>query len=510
MNASTYYTVVDSYSEAKQLGCENLISYKNGVAVYDSKVDESLEENHILKPTNLNTGYHFQESGYKEIEFESVYRNDITGKGSVVAIIDTGCDLSHPDLKDNIIGYYNSADGFDVNDEDGHGTSVAGVVAASDNSTGIIGVAPDAKLYIIKACRKKQSIFYYSDVVRAVNKAVDVGVNVINMSLAGEFDSKYLEEAVKNAREHGILVVCAAGNESTGSPEYPAAYQVGLSVGGSWGDSLVSYSNFGINANIVAPCSAYTTSKDNLYLFANGTSFSTPYVSGAAALIYGYYQGIAHDSSGADYVKNLILNNTDGKVYTSIFGSVKGRLNLQNIFKTVYISSPNKPKLVIKENSRTHQQIITVKSKGDIEVYYSIKGDTKISKLNNKLCLDKKGTYQVSFVAKKPGTRAYSNVITEKITVSKKVYSQKYLDSIELNLKKKKMKAGTVQQIKIETVGKKKIDRQRIKWISSNPKIASIDKMGTITVSNNAPKGKKVTFTAKIGNVKKTVTIKIK
>lgn len=515
VNAESYYAEVNSLEEARQIGGDKLVSYKDGVAVFSSDVGIKTYKNDIMYPyyTNLNPHYYFQEDYLKEIEFENTYRNNITGAGSVIAIIDTGCDISHYDLRDNIIGCYNSTDTkniYDVTDRMGHGTFVAGIIAASDNNIGIVGIAPEAKLYIIKASHNDEGYFYYSDIIRAINKCIELGnVNVINLSLGGYSKNELLKITLERARQNGILVVCASGNESTNKPIYPASYQIGLSVA-STNDmgQLAEYSNFGINSNIAAPGLIYSTDIQNSYEYNVGTSFAAPLVSGCAGLIYGLNGNLPKNSSSADYVKRLILDNTDGKTYSSIYGSVVGRLNLQNIFKVPTIKSPKNPKIIIKENKYTKQQIITVNSKKNVDIYYSINNDS-YKKLGKNLRLDKKGTYKIKFVAVKSGTKAYSGFVTEKVTVSKKVYSQEYLKSIELNLKNKKMKSGTSQQIKIETIGKD-INRKRIKWSSSNPKIARIDDKGNITVADNAPKGKKVKFTAKIGSIKKVISITIR
>lgn len=517
VNAETYYAKVASYEEALALGGDNLQSYKDGIAVFNRPIAGIQSyKNSFMYPTNLNPGYDFQEEYYKEIDFENVYRNNITGKGAVIAIIDTGCDLNHPDLRENIIGYYNSTDVSnekDAMDKNGHGTFVAGVIAARDNNIGIVGVAPEAQLYIIKASYNNEGYFTYSDVIRAINKCVELGnINIINLSIGGDLDIPLLKEALEQARDNGILVICAAGNYGTDKALYPAAYQIGLSVASLNNvGTLADYSNYGINSNIAAPGLLYSTSLDNSYKYSVGTSFATPLVSGTAGLIYGQNQGMSKSASTANYVKNLILTNTDNKTYHSFStgGTVKGKLNIQNIFKVPIIKIPNQPKLIITENKRTKQQIITVKSKKNIDIYYSINGAPIYNKMGKNIRLDKQGTYNIKFIAIKSGTKAASSALTEKIKVSKDVYSQDLLESMELKVKKKKMKSGTTQKITIETNGKK-ISKTRIKWKSSNPSIARIDNKGNITVASNAPKGKKVKFTAKIGNITRTITIKIK
>ena len=157
----------------------------------------------LSKDLGFNNHSHGQEEVYKEIEFENTYRNYISGKGAVVAVIDTGCETTHEDLKENIAYAYNViTKDNNVCDIDGHGTNVAGIISASDNNVGLVGVAPDAKLCIIKTMRDGNNFFSYYDVIKAINKAVDLGyVNVINLSIGGYYDDDKLKEALNRARE---------------------------------------------------------------------------------------------------------------------------------------------------------------------------------------------------------------------------------------------------------------------------------------------------------------------
>ena len=200
------------------------------------------------------------------------------GRGVVIAIIDSGCDCTHVDLKDRIIGKYNFTedDGGDpeiVTDYLGHGTHVAGTIGASQNGQGVVGVAPLCSLLILKALNKKGQ-GTEEDIAKAINYAVRKKVNIISMSLGSTEETPLIHEAVKKAVESNILVVCAAGNEgdSDGDTEelsYPAVYSECISVG------AVDYSK-----NI-----ARFTNSNNKYANLQGTSMATPHVSGALALI---------------------------------------------------------------------------------------------------------------------------------------------------------------------------------------------------------------------------------
>lgn len=507
VKSAYYYTKIDNLTEAKTIAKKyniKLESYNNKIASYSS--------NKVILNSNKNNELYMDYEAYpcgddyyyKEISFDNTYRSDICGKGSVVAVIDTGCSQNYFDLKNNIIGCYNVVDdSWNTKDTATHGTGVASVIAAEDNHKGITGIACESKLYIIK-CDDNDNRIYYSNVIKAIYKCIELGnVNVINMSLGGYYSSDLLKDALIEAKNHGILVVCAAGNDGSGKVFYPAAYQIGLSVASNKGNKLSNFSNFGINANILAPGEnilCYFNKDEAIWM--SGTSFSAPMVSGAAALVYSQNLNMPRTAATVDYVKNIILQNTDQKVYSNKKGSVKGKLNLQNIFKTEYISSPKNPKIIIKENRQTKQQVIQIKTNKNIDVYYSIDNKNLNNKYTSSIHLDKKGKHKVYFIAYKKNTKASSNIIREDIIVDNSVYSQKYLNSINLKYNKNKMK------ITISTSGKK-IDLSRVKWISSKPKIAKVEKDGSIIISDKAKKGTVVDITTKIGNIKKVITIKI-
>ena len=218
------------------------------------------------------------------------------GRGVVIAIIDSGCDCTHVDLKDRIIGKYNFTedDGGDpeiVTDYLGHGTHVTGTIGASQNGQGVVGVAPLCSLLILKALNKKGQ-GTEEDIAKAINYAVRKKVNIISMSLGSTEETPLIHEAVKKAVESNILVVCAAGNEgdSDGDTEelsYPAVYSECISVGAvDYSKNIARFTNSNKSVDLVAPgVSIMSTYPNNKYANLQGTSMATPHVSGALALI---------------------------------------------------------------------------------------------------------------------------------------------------------------------------------------------------------------------------------
>ena len=205
----------------------------------------------------------------------------------VVAVLDTGIDGNHEDLSGQIIAEANFTDSSSPNDIHGHGTHVAGIIAAKNNGTGIVGVAPESQLMNAKIADDKGRC-RASAVAEGIVWAVDGGANVINISVEFREPSPRLEEAVNYAWSQGSLIVVAAGNDGSESPVYPAYYENCIAVAATnQDDHLALLSNHGDWVDVAAPgWDIYSTLPDNEYGYKSGTSFACPYVSGMAALLF--------------------------------------------------------------------------------------------------------------------------------------------------------------------------------------------------------------------------------
>lgn len=237
-----------------------------------------------------------------------------TGTRVKVAIIDTGIDTTHPDLKVyggcNFVSTGKKYDPTKYSDDNGHGTHVAGTVAALDNEIGVIGMAPEAWLYAVKVLDRTGS-GYLSWVIGGIQWSIEQGVQVINMSLGTNAYSASFEEAVNAAWNAGIVVVAAAGNDgdtdSDDDVDYPARFASAIAVAATdKSDLRAPWSSDGPDVELSAPgVDILSTYKGGTYATASGTSMATPHVAGTAALI------IANGVTNNNDVRLLLQTTAD-------------------------------------------------------------------------------------------------------------------------------------------------------------------------------------------------------
>ncbi|MGH8936698.1 MAG: S8 family serine peptidase, partial [Acidimicrobiia bacterium] len=240
-----------------------------------------------------------QEGGTPDADIDApeAWNTTVGDPGTVVAVIDSGLDFSHPEFegqlweKDDLNGWDFVEEDDDPSDEDGHGTHLAGTVAAAVNGEGVAGTASGSRLMILRACSDNKCSV--GDVVQAIDFAVDEGASIINISFGGSFPSPPVEDAIEAAGEAGVLVVAAAGNSGTDNdqdPIYPASLEADNLVAvaaTNRNDGLASFSNYGeTSVDLGAPgVDVLSTFLESGYAWGDGTSFAAPHVSGAAALV---------------------------------------------------------------------------------------------------------------------------------------------------------------------------------------------------------------------------------
>ncbi|WP_050616546.1 S8 family peptidase [Bacillus testis] len=271
---------------------DNLDGLRKEAAVKDVKEDQ------LIEAQGQKVSW-----GYNRLNMQNRVPISGTGKGVKIAIIDSGVDTKHPDLKiaggacvmKDVIDYEGCTENF--NDNNGHGTHVAGIIGAQNNNIGTLGIAPGASIYAVKAL-DSHGLGITSSIMAAMDWSIQHKMDIINLSLTTPEDDPSLRAIIAKAYNQGILIVAASGNYSkeTGRTVlYPAKYPqvIGVSSMGK-NSELLSTSSYGKDIELTAPggdiLSTLPIAYDDYdgaadgYGIMSGTSMAAPFVSGMAAL----------------------------------------------------------------------------------------------------------------------------------------------------------------------------------------------------------------------------------
>jgi len=323
--------------KAKAKGAEIIQEYQHAikgfaVKVNNDKILENIKRNnpsisYIEPDYEMKTFAQTIPTGINRIDGD--LSSTISGDNKIsvnvdIAIIDTGVDLTHPDL--NVFKNISFVQGAKKgNDDNGHGTHVAGIAAAKDDSNGVVGVAPGARIWAVKVLDRNGS-GSLSNVVKGIDyvTANARDIEVANMSLGCQCNSAAMNTALTNSVAAGVTYVVAAGNDNMDASSFSPANHpdviavsaivdtdgkcggLGSSTGYGADDTFASFSNFGSTVDIAAPgVNIYSTWKGGSYYTISGTSMASPHVAGAAAL----YKS-THTGSPADVKASLLSNGS--------------------------------------------------------------------------------------------------------------------------------------------------------------------------------------------------------
>lgn len=237
-----------------------------------------------------------------------------TGSGVTVAVLDTGVDADHPDLHDvqrlEVTDGAGNALGLGTQDTSGHGTHVAGIIAATmDNGRNGAGIAPDARILSFRVMDSRGYI-YDEYLIAGIYDAVAAGAQVINISIGGMGYNQLTQDAVDDAAAAGVTIVASMGNDGTNCLNYPAGYRnvIGV-VATDRTNTRANYSSYGTWADVAAPGSRiYSTYKNEGFLSMSGTSMATPVVTGVVAL----YKSVYPNATPAQVTARLKATATKG------------------------------------------------------------------------------------------------------------------------------------------------------------------------------------------------------
>jgi subtilisin family serine protease len=322
--------------------------YHHKVGAYEAWQYYNQNEEVILAIIDTGIDYHHPDLGHS---FWINSLEDINGNGQLDTGDENNVDEDGNGYVDDVIGWdFTDAPRFpdegdyldpdnDPMDEygEGHGTQVAGIIAAGvDNELGIAGLLPGLKVMIIRA-GTANGYLEEDDVARAVIYAIDNGASIINMSFGDVVVSKFLKDVIQFAYSQGIIMVAAAGNDGSNELHYPSGFPETIGVGATnENDQLAGFSNWGNTIDLVAPgVNILSTSIGGGYSWVNGTSFSTPMVAAGAALLLAN-----HSELNPEQVRNLLKTGSfdlgeDG--WDEYYGS--GRLDILKLSQLEYESS---------------------------------------------------------------------------------------------------------------------------------------------------------------------------
>lgn len=454
------------------------------------------------------------------------------GNGVKIGIIDTGVHSTHEDLQENVtqnLTMVSEGGAATTTDPDGHGTHVAGIAAAvGNNGKGGAGIAPDAQIY---AYSVMDSDGHMLDeyILRAINRAVDDGVEVINMSLGSGYYNGNEESVIEKAYQNGVAIFAAAGNEATNGYEFPASYDNVCSIAAIMQDgSKAGFTNYGDKIDLAFPgVEIYSTINDSnqAYDFLQGTSMACPVAAGTAAVILSASDEIdaLKGKRGAEKVDALFSVMKKNVVKSSSPKIGAGTTYLPNVLGIKIAAIDEAPQVPVIKNigstttfTKEWEDISIECNSPNTEIYYSINGKKPTFKngivTNGEPLTEGKahvgGAKQVtlSVIAVNHITGKASKVVSQKFYFEPEPSSViiTAADSVDKIAKGKSLTLSAVVEPSYAKFGNGKVSWE----VVNNYSGVKVNSNGKVTVDKNAPAGE-CTIRAKAGSVQDEFTLTI-
>lgn len=245
--------------------------------------------------------------GLNHLSIHNVWEITLGNPEIIVAVLDTGIDSTHPDLAGQVIKEVNFSSSPTSEDIYGHGTHIAGIIAAKLDNQGIAGIAPSSRLFNVKVA-EDDGTCDIENVARGIEWAVDNGARIINISIQLSNTSRSLEKSIEYANDNGVIIVAAAGNNRFEQAVYPAYYPSTIAV-----TAITLENNLAPLANIadwvdyaVPGHKIYSTMPDGGYGYETGTSFAAAHMSGLVALLYSMVLDAGNGMDAVSQVHELL------------------------------------------------------------------------------------------------------------------------------------------------------------------------------------------------------------
>jgi thermitase len=281
---------------------------------------------YVANASTINDTHFDKQWALTKIQAPDAWQITAGSQDVLIAVLDTGIDMQHEDLADKVVASMNFTSSPTTADLCGHGTHIAGTIAANaNNSLGIAGVVPNCRLINVKVVND-DGICDSSKVAKGIVWAANNGAKVINLSLTFNEPDKALEDAVNYAWGKGVIIVAAAGNDGGSAPSYPACYENCLAVTATNSDDLlIQLAQYGDWVDVATPgANIYSTLPGNGYGYKSGTSMATAFASGVAGLLFSVVADANGNGRLNDEVRHEIETHCDE---VGNPGIARGRVN---------------------------------------------------------------------------------------------------------------------------------------------------------------------------------------